>query len=137
MNSGHIILKPVSFDLISKINDIVEIHKNSRIIDSKQISYQINSSGDIPPIVADPERIEQVLLNILNNARIYSYDESMITISLESFGKYIKIKVTDRGVGIAREEQDHIFEKFFRGKNAVNMNSAGCRSRFVDCAYPH
>jgi len=125
IESGHIILKPVSFDLVSKINDIVDIHKNSELIDSKQISYQINSSGNIPPIVADPERIEQVLLNILNNARIYSYDGSVITISIESVGKFIKIEVADRGVGIAREEQTHIFERFFRGKNAVNMNSAG------------
>ena len=125
IESGNINLRPESFDLLSKIKDIVEIHKNSTMIDSKQISYQINPIGIIPSVMADPERIEQVLLNILNNARIYSYDESVITISLESLGKFIKIEVADLGIGIAREEQEHIFERFFRGKNAVNVNSAG------------
>ena len=95
------------------------------MIDSKQISYQINPIGKIPSIIADPERIEQVLLNILNNARIYSYDESVITISVEYLGEFFKIEITDLGVGIARDEQDYIFERFFRGKNAVNVNSAG------------
>jgi len=125
IESGHIILRPESFDLLSKIKDIVEIHKNSVMIDSKQITYQINPMGKIPTIVADPDRIEQVLLNILNNARIYSFDNSAITISLESLGDFVKIEVTDLGVGIAEEEQDHIFERFFRGKSAVNVNSAG------------
>ncbi len=125
IESGHIILRPELFDLLSKITDIIEIHKNSTLMDSKHISYQINLIGKIPSIVADPERIEQVLLNILNNARIYSYDESEITISLESLGEFIKIEVADLGVGIAKEEQEHIFERFFRGKNAVKVNSAG------------
>lgn len=125
IESGHIILKPESFDLLSKIRNIVDVHKDSTSMDSKQISYQINPIGKIPSIVADPGRIEQVLLNILNNARIYSYDESVITISLESLGEFIKIEISDLGVGIPREEQEHIFERFFRGKNAVNVNSAG------------
>jgi K+-sensing histidine kinase KdpD len=125
IESGNIILRPESFDLLSKIKDIVEIHKNSTMIDSKQISYRINPIGIVPPIIADPERIEQVLLNILNNARIYSYDQSVITISVESLGGFVKIAVADLGVGIARDEQDHIFERFFRGKNAINLNSAG------------
>jgi len=125
IESGNIILRPESFDLLSKIKDIVEIHKNSTMIDSKQITYQINPIGKIPPIFADPERFEQALLNILNNARIYSYDESVITISVESLGEFIKISVADLGVGIAREEQEHIFKRFFRGKNAINVNSAG------------
>lgn len=125
IESGNIILRPESFDLVKKMKGIVEIHKNSTMIDSKQISYQINPIGIIPFVMADPERIEQVLLNILNNARIYSYDESEITISLESLGKFIKIEVADHGVGIPRDEQDYIFERFFRGKNAVNVNSAG------------
>ncbi|MBW6472066.1 MAG: GAF domain-containing protein [Anaerolineaceae bacterium] len=125
IETGNIVLRPESFDLLSKINNIVEIHKNSAMFDSKQISYQINPIGKIPSIMADPERIEQVLLNILNNARIYSYDESVITISLESLGEFINIEVADLGVGIARDEQEHIFERFFRGKNAVNVNSAG------------
>lgn len=125
IESGHIILRPESFDLLSKITDIVENHKNSMMIDSKQISYQINPIGKIPSIVADPERIEQVLANILNNARVYSYDNSEILISVESLGKIIKIQVIDRGVGITRGEQERIFERFVRGKNAINVNSAG------------
>ncbi len=125
IESGNIILRPESFDLVTKIKNVVEIHKNSTMINSKQISYQINLIGKSPSISADPERIEQVLLNILNNARIYSDDKSVITLSVETLGELVKIKIADLGVGIARDEQDHIFERFFRGKNAVNVNSAG------------
>ena len=125
IESGTIILRPELMDLVAKINDVVEIHKNASINDSKQITYQIKPIGKIPQIMVDIDRMEQVVLNILNNARIYSYEDGLITIIVEAVEKFIKILFIDRGVGIPRDEQEHVFERFYRGRNALNMNSAG------------
>ena len=125
IESGRIILRPQSIDLLSKINEMVEIHKNVSMNDSKQVDYHVKSVGKIPRIMADPQRMEQVVLNILNNARIYSYHQGEIIITVEAFEKFIKIVFTDQGVGVPKDEQEHIFERFYRGRNALNMNSAG------------
>lgn len=125
IESGHIILRQEPLDLLSKINEIVEIHKNASMNDSKKILYQVIPIGKIPPICVDPDRLEQVVLNILNNARIYSYNNGLITMTLEAVEKFVKIVVIDQGIGIKKDEQKHIFERFYRGGNALNMNSAG------------
>ena len=125
IESGNIVIRPAQMNLLSKIDEIVEIHKNATANDSKQISYQIRTIGKIPLIFADIDRVEQVVLNILNNARIYSYKEGLIIITIETYEKFIKIVFTDHGVGIPKDEQEHIFEQFYRGGNALNMNSAG------------
>jgi K+-sensing histidine kinase KdpD len=125
IESGRIVLRPQSIDLVSKINEMVEIHKNISMNDSKQVDYHVEMLGKIPKIMADPQRMEQVVLNILNNARIYSYHQGVIKITVETFEKFIKIVFTDQGVGVPIDEQEHIFERFYRGRNALNMNSAG------------
>ncbi len=84
IESGTIILRPELMDLVAKIKDVVEIHKNASINDSKQITYQIKPIGNIPQIIVDTDRMEQVFLNILNNARIYSYEDGLITIICRS-----------------------------------------------------
>lgn len=62
----------------------------------------------------DAERICQVLINLLSNARKYSVSPSTITIRLQQVGYEAWIQVEDQGVGIPQEEQQSIFEQFYR-----------------------
>ena len=125
IESGHIILKPQKFNIITKIYEVVENHKSLSINDNKQILYQIDSAEGIPFIHADPLRIEQILLNILNNARIYSFDKGVISISVDKDDKRVKINITDQGLGVPMEEQPLIFDRFYRGKYSIDKNSSG------------
>ena len=62
----------------------------------------------------DVERISQVLLNLLSNARKYSPKEAPITVRLERRDQHCRITVQDRGVGIPAEQVPHLFERFYR-----------------------
>jgi len=62
----------------------------------------------------DRDRIQQVLINLLDNAAKYSPSGGGITVSVSETAEHIELGVTDEGVGIAPAEQEAIFEKFYR-----------------------
>jgi signal transduction histidine kinase len=77
------------------------------------LSYEAPQSS-IPNVVLDPDAIALALTNLLDNAIKYSGDEREINVRLTQAGDFVAIAITDRGVGIATEEQEKIFEKFYR-----------------------
>ena len=68
----------------------------------------------LPQIVIDPDAIAQAFTNLLDNAVKYSGSSIEIAVRLGERDGYVTISVTDHGIGIAREERDKIFEKFYR-----------------------
>ena len=81
-----------------------------------QQGFKLHVSVDeeIPELQADPDAIQQAILNLLTNAMKYSGDARDIDLSVAARNGDVAIEVTDRGLGIAPEEQKHIFEKFYR-----------------------
>jgi two-component system sensor histidine kinase KdpD len=77
----------------------------------------VKLSADLPRVKADPERTKDILVNLIDNANLYSPKEEPITISAEVTGNYVTIHVADRGPGIEDFEQGMIFDKFYRGKD--------------------
>jgi two-component system sensor histidine kinase KdpD len=71
----------------------------------------------LPPVQADAERTKDILVNLIDNANLYSPKEQPIVISAELAGDYVSISVADRGPGIDDFEQGMIFDKFYRGKD--------------------
>ena len=65
-------------------------------------------------IFADRDRIEQVLNNLISNAIRYSPEGGQIEIAVDSKGENVQITIADRGVGVPRERQQTIFERFGR-----------------------
>jgi DNA-binding response OmpR family regulator len=87
---------------------------------------------DIPPVVCDALRIEQVLNHVLNNAVVYSPTNKIIRLQLEANESEARINITDEGIGIASEHLDRIFERFYRVQlddkvtaNAANHSGLG------------
>jgi two-component system sensor histidine kinase KdpD len=78
---------------------------------------EVKVSPDLPPVQADPERTKDILVNLIDNANLYSGKEEPITVSAELAGDYVTISVADRGPGIDDFEQGMIFDKFYRGKD--------------------
>jgi two-component system sensor histidine kinase KdpD len=71
----------------------------------------------LPRVQADAERTKDILVNLIDNANLYSSREEPIVISAELAGDYVTISVADRGPGIDDFEQGMIFDKFYRGKD--------------------
>ena len=76
-------------------------------------------------IVTDKKLLKNIISNLLNNAFKFSAENKTILIkSVVEKGEII-ISITDEGIGISREDQKHLFESFYRGKNAVNIQGTG------------
>lgn len=69
------------------------------------------------PVLADADRISQVLNNYLTNAHKYSNAESPITVGISTESRYVRVWVRDKGHGLSAEAQQHIWERFYQAEN--------------------
>jgi signal transduction histidine kinase len=83
-------------------------------IEQNGFAFEENISSDVPPVTVDREAIARSLLNLVNNALKYSKDQKYIGVSLYRANSRVNLEVRDHGIGIAPNEQEKIFEKFYR-----------------------
>ncbi|MFM1653821.1 ATP-binding protein [Brevibacillus sp. B_LB10_24] len=100
------------------INTLIQEITHQWLIVQEENSITLRKQFPDHSIVAvtDPLRVQQILYNLLNNAKQASKENGVIEISLYETDNEIRINVKDNGVGIPEEEQSMIFEKFFRGE---------------------
>jgi len=110
--------------------DIGELVRNT--LDSYR--YQIEQQGfefeekidtDLPPVRVDREAIARALVNLVNNALKYSSEDKFLGVKLYRENGRVKLEVADHGIGIARRDQNKIFEKFYRAGDPLVHNTKG------------
>ena len=94
-------------------------------IEQNGFAFEENISGDIPPVIVDREAIARSLLNLVNNALKYSKDQKYIGVSLYRANSRVNLEVRDHGIGIPPNEQEKIFEKFYRCGDPLVHNIKG------------
>ena len=88
-----------------------------RTVETMQPQLSLAVTLDAPAeacATGDRDRIEQILINLLDNAAKYSPNGGKITVSVSETAEHVRVAVADEGVGIAPTEQGAIFEKFYR-----------------------
>jgi PAS domain S-box-containing protein len=106
----------LEFDMV--IHSIVPAHQ--RALDAKSIRLHLDLPAGLPFVLADPDRMRQVLSNLLINAIKFSHEGSEIRVALGAFEEsrseeprtWIKVSVADKGIGIEEKDFDAIFDKF-------------------------
>jgi signal transduction histidine kinase len=78
------------------------------------VSLELEADAALPPIATDPEKVRQVLSNLLDNAIKYSPDGGRIRVTITPNGRHVRFGVSDEGLGIPPGEHSRIFEKFYR-----------------------
>jgi len=102
-------------ELQVEATDINELlHERIEEIRPTTSSYFILHTAELPLIKVDRERIGQVITNLLSNAIKYSSPDSQITVSSGIQADGVRISVQDRGKGISEQDQQKVFERFFR-----------------------
>ena len=81
--------------------------------------------GVIPRVLADQGRLEQVVVNLLENAIKYTPDGGSVRLSAEEEGDVIKVSVADTGIGIPFKDLPRIFERFYRVDEARTREQGG------------
>ncbi|WP_407391117.1 two-component system histidine kinase PnpS [Carnobacterium jeotgali] len=76
-------------------------------------------------ITGDSSRLKQILANLINNAVVYTQESGEVEVTIKKETNFAVIKVSDNGIGIPEDEQDRIFERFYRVDKARSRNSGG------------
>ena len=126
IEAGRVTLSFQSVDLREVAEEIVaEVRQRSKDED-KPMQVAIRSNGSLPRVIADPERIRQILGNIVDNAYNYTPEDGEITISIhQDSPNTVQVDVKDSGIGISIEQQERVFERFFRGEDPLVLATPG------------
>lgn len=112
-----------SIDFADIVRGVVE--KVQLEAEAKKQVLQCFTIGEIPRIVADGDRIEQVVMNILINAIKYTPPDGQITLYIGHMYSEVYIKVVDTGIGIPAGDVNRIFERFYRVDKARSREMGG------------
>jgi two-component system, OmpR family, sensor kinase len=120
-DSGEVKIESRSFDVMRTVGDGIALVRP--LADKRRITFQINLSP--ATATGDPDRIAQVVTNLLTNAIRYNQDQGVVTVTLQSLPAETVLTVSDTGIGIPPEHLAHIFERFYRVDNARSRKDGG------------
>jgi two-component system OmpR family sensor kinase len=121
--AGAARLNPETIDLgglLAKVCGDAKVIAHAKAVD---ISYSNGSAHEL--VRGDPARLRQLFLVLLDNAVRYSNSKGQVKVDIASADGEVRVRVCDRGIGIAPEELEGIFERFRRGGNAAAHNEEG------------
>jgi signal transduction histidine kinase len=82
---------------------------------AKGIAVEMRVPSDLAAAEANPEKLQRVLFNLIQNAIRHTPEDGSVTVAAESAGQSIEVEVADTGAGIPSSERERVFEPFFRG----------------------
>ncbi|MFM7903169.1 MAG: sensor histidine kinase, partial [Bacteroidota bacterium] len=110
------------FDMVSFASELTgemrELTKRGQTIN--HIAEGVESK-----VILDKNLTRNICINLLSNAIKYSEEGKLILFKTDISDSKLQISVTDQGIGIPESEQQHIFDRFFRANNAVNIQGTG------------
>jgi signal transduction histidine kinase len=115
LESGQLRLNLRPVDLASYLRELKE--RLAGIMETERI--HLEAPADLPPVLADPDRLERILMNLLTNAFKYSNPGTPITVRLARRDREVVTTVVDRGPGILPEELPLLFQRYRRTQAAV------------------
>jgi len=120
LEGGHHKLRTAETDLAQLVKRAVD----SVPVDSKT-PIKMDFPADLPMVAVDPDAVLQVLTNLLSNARKYSPDGGEIVISGHRSGESVEVSIDDHGLGLAPDELNKLFNKFYRAERAERLRIKG------------
>jgi signal transduction histidine kinase len=99
-------LSAMAKKVVRRLESVTDIHR-----------FEVDFSDDFPEVYADPDRMEEVLTNLVDNAIKYSPKGERIAVTGRAKGDSVEVAVTDEGIGIPHRELGQVFERFHRGEN--------------------
>jgi signal transduction histidine kinase/ligand-binding sensor domain-containing protein/AraC-like DNA-binding protein len=130
IEADHLKLKVSQGDIVDYIREIASIFRWPA--NQRNLKYAFKSEIGSLNCYFDGDKLEKIFYNLISNAFKYTPDKGTIGVYLtvvnepvEQYGKYIEVAVSDSGVGIRHEEQEKIFEHFYRSEDIENLNQGG------------
>jgi signal transduction histidine kinase len=123
LESGKILIAPAELSLADTTRGVLA--ELDGLVRDKQLAVDVASAPDVPNVKADPQLLRQVVLNLVSNAVKYTPAQGRVRIRFELDGGHVAWSVDDSGIGIPKDAQRHLFEKFYRADNARTVETEG------------
>ena len=124
IQDGRFRLNMERMDLAAEVEDAIFTY--SRLFQQNNIALRYDGAAeDLPMIAGDPERLRQVLLNLLDNAVKYGGDGGEIAVTLGMENGLVRVAVRDHGPGIPPDELPRVKEKFYKGSGKARGSGIG------------
>jgi signal transduction histidine kinase/DNA-binding response OmpR family regulator len=122
LEEGRVELENSEFDIVKLFHEQI-----NEMSDSTKTGQHLLFSSNIPLCIVkmDKKICRTILQNLLSNAIKYSGENTSVDVQFKKTDKHILLSVSDQGIGIPENEQQHLFERFYRAKNATNIQGTG------------
>ncbi|MGO4292169.1 PAS domain-containing sensor histidine kinase [Chitinophaga sp. RAB17] len=121
IEEGKIQVRSAEFEIEEHFNTIIQ-EMQGIVKDNQIIKYKHTGEKNL---VLDPSLIKHIVMNLLGNAIKFSKSGSLIEIETHKKEDEFTLLVKDNGIGMSEEDQEHLFERFYRGANVSNIQGTG------------
>jgi PAS domain S-box-containing protein len=123
IEEGRFLYKPVLADIVPICQSVIDSYKDE--IEKRNLKFKFKKPKELPKVRVDIEKISLAIQNLLENAIRYNKFGGEIEMVLKKKEKEIEFSIKDTGIGIPKDQQNRVFTKFFRGSNAMKMETEG------------
>ncbi len=126
LESGRMRITPQVMELAPILAETVEeFHRQMQEQQRDLAVHLLPLPEDLPPVYADPQRVRQIVGNLVENACRYTPDGGQVTVEARTQNGFVQVSVRDTGIGIRPEDLGRVFERFYRGEHPLVMKTAG------------
>jgi signal transduction histidine kinase len=122
-DAGRLSIRPQPTEVAPLVEDVVRTMRAQTEAASQSLTEQVEPG--LPLIDVEPDRIRQILVNLLTNAHEYTPEGASIGIAARAVGATVEISVSDNGPGIPPDQLERIFERFTRGDAGLTQRVGG------------
>jgi PAS domain S-box-containing protein len=127
IESGRVTLSPQALDLREIAEDVIgDVLRRSQE-ENKPMALSLEAPKKLPRVYGDVERVRQILGNLVDNAYHYTPENGTIIVNIQPMngGHEVQVDIKDNGIGIALEDQERVFERFYRGEHPLVLATPG------------
>ena len=125
LESGRVRIQPEPIDLSPILAETVDEFRRQMADQGRDLTIELAPLPPLPRVYADPQRVRQIVGNLVENACRYTPDGGRVTVQAQTTGNTVQVSVRDTGIGIKPEDLDKVFERFYRGEHPLVMKTAG------------
>ncbi len=123
LKTGKFVIDATPTDLSAMVaEELTQLGETARV---KNIKLSYDRPKDFPSLMLDQTKIRQVIMNFVDNALYYTPPGGRINVELKDLPSAVELRVIDNGIGVPKDEQHHLFTKFYRAANARKARPDG------------
>jgi two-component system sensor histidine kinase MtrB len=122
-DAGRLAIKPAQTEVAPLVDDAVRTMRSQTEARRQSLSQEVEPG--MPPVEVDPDRMRQVLVNLLTNAHAYSPEGASIRVTAALRDDEVELAVSDDGPGMREDQLEHVFDRFTRGDAGLTQHVGG------------